>query len=342
MTESTEPAKRHFYQAIGIVEGQLDIDGVQGQLLIGKATYPASSSPKTRLKHQPGQSQHFKVYPNVQGGRLTFNVINIVNEAPPVFTLKGCWEIHHHEPRFVIYRNPLQSKNSGLLSIPLSLDWDHAPPPDGQFWELEAALNGSQFTVLKTNGPFTPPRKAIPSQDWVKAPKADLAKQPVAPPRLKAQGAAPPAPPAIALPPATSLTIQEIRDMATPAKVQLTCKLNQVPAYRDRPDKQVEFFLSDGNDRIFTVRMKPKLFKKLIDHGYEQWVAAITGELGPATETGFELLNPTIQMFEKKTPVDAPTEQANAPSTASNLPSDKAAQGSAVKRKNLLDGVRMK
>jgi hypothetical protein len=119
-------------------------------------------------------------------------------------------------------------------------------------------------------------------------------------------------------------------------------QLNQVLVYRDLPDQQVEFFLSDGNARIFTVRMKPKLFKKLIDHGYEQWVAAIAGELGPTTETGFELLNPTVQVFKKKTPADAPTEQVNSPSTASNPPSDKAAQGSAGKRKTLLDGVRMK
>jgi hypothetical protein len=339
MTESREPAKRHFYQAIGIVEGQLDIDGVQGQLLIGKTVYPAITSPKTRSKHQPGQTQRFKVYPNVQGGQLTFNVINVVNEVPPLFTLKGCWEIDHHEPRLVIYRNQLQSKNNGLLSIPLSLEWEKAPPPDGQFWELEAALNGNQFTVLKATGPFATPPKALPAQDWVKATKADRAKQPVAPPRLKAQGTLPPV---IAPPLATSLTIQEIRDMATPAKVQLTCKLNQVPASRDLPDKQVEFFLRDDNNRIFTVRMKPKLFKKLIDHGYEQWVAAITGELGPATETGFELLNPTVQVFEKKAPAEAPTGQVNAPPNTSNPSSDKAAQGSVGRRKNLLDGVRMK
>jgi hypothetical protein len=336
----TEPAKRHFYQAIGIVEGRLDIDDVQGKLWIGKTVYPALSSPKTRLKHQPGQTQLLKVYPNVHGGQLTFNVINIVNEAPPFFTLKGCWELHHPDPRFTIYRNQLLIKNNGVFSIPLSLNWENASPPDGQFWELEAALNGSQFTVLKATGPFTPPPKAIPAQNWVNASKVNRAKQPVAPPRLKAQGTVPPA---IAPPLATSLTIQEIRDMATPAKIQLTCKLNQVPAYRDRPDQQVEFFLRDGNDRIFTVRMKPKLFKKLIDHGYEQWVAAIAGELGPATETGFELLNPTIQVFEKKAPAEAPTGQVNAPSNTSNPPSDKAAQGSTGRRKNLLlDGVRMK
>ena len=57
--------------------------------------------------------------------------------------------------------------------------------------------------------------------------------------------------------------------MATPAKISLTCKLNQLPAHRELPDKQIEFFLNDGGDRIFTVRVKPKMFKKLTDHGFD-------------------------------------------------------------------------
>jgi hypothetical protein len=43
------------------------------------------------------------------------------------------------------------------------------------------------------------------------------------------------------------------------------------------------------------------MFKKLTDHDFTDWVAAITGEIGPATETGFELVNASIQVFEKKT-----------------------------------------
>ena len=89
--------------------------------------------------------------------------------------------------------------------------------------------------------------------------------------------------------------------MATTAKISLTCKLSEVPKHRELADKRIEFFLQDGeSDRIFTVQMKPKLFKKLTDHGFADWVAAITGEIGPATETGFELVNASVQVFERK------------------------------------------
>jgi hypothetical protein len=48
--------------------------------------------------------------------------------------------------------------------------------------------------------------------------------------------------------------------------------------------------------------VKPKVFKKLEDAqaNYPQWVAAIAGKMGEATETGFVLLEPNIQVFEKK------------------------------------------
>ena len=82
----------------------------------------------------------------------------------------------------------------------------------------------------------------------------------------------------------------------------MTCKLHQVPAYRELPDQRIEFFLSEGASPVSTVRIKPKLFKKLTHHGYEHWVAAISGDLGEATETGFELQNIAVQVFEKKPP----------------------------------------
>ncbi|MGB8698018.1 MAG: hypothetical protein WCD18_01255, partial [Thermosynechococcaceae cyanobacterium] len=182
-------------------------------------------------------------------------------------------------------------------------------------------------------------------------PKGTVKEQPPAKPPTQA----PPVHPA-----APELTIQEIRAMATPAKIQLTCKLNQVPAHREFPDKQIEFFLNDGSDRIFTVRMKPKMFKKLTDHGFENWVAAISGELGPATETGFELMTPSVQVFEKKAPPDAETGNEAAPPKESKSPSEKAtasatarpqppkaetqkaeAKTPADKRKRLLQGVRL-
>jgi hypothetical protein len=100
------------------------------------------------------------------------------------------------------------------------------------------------------------------------------------------------------------LTAQEIREMAIPTKIQITCKISEVPPFRELPSKELEFFLADG-ERVLTVRMKARLFNKLTNHGFHKWVAVISGELGPATETGCELVNPSLQVFEKKPRGDA-------------------------------------
>jgi hypothetical protein len=42
---------------------------------------------------------------------------------------------------------------------------------------------------------------------------------------------------------------------------------------------------------------------------YPQWVAAIAGKMGEATETGFVLLEPNIQVFEKKPKEAKPAEE---------------------------------
>jgi hypothetical protein len=132
--------------------------------------------------------------------------------------------------------------------------------------------------------------------------------------------------------------------MATPTKISLTCKLSQVPAHRELPSKQVEFYLQDGeSERIFTVQMKPKMFKKLTDHGFADWVAAITGEIGATTATGFELVNAAVQVFEKKPRGESEAgaqEKAVAQKPAAEVQlSEKNEVG---KRKNLLNGVQMK
>lgn len=94
--------------------------------------------------------------------------------------------------------------------------------------------------------------------------------------------------------------MKTVQQAATPAKIQVICKINQFPEYYIRPDKNYDLFLRDDMGRIFTTCVKPKVFKKLSTHGFESWVAAITGDLGAPTHSGFELLNPAVQIFEKK------------------------------------------
>ena len=246
MTESIDQSKHHIYQAIGIVEGILEINEGQDHLIIEERVYPATTKKKTRLKHLPGQTQNFRVYPNLWERQLAFKVIHVTDKPPGLFTLKGCWESREDGPRLVVYRN---RSGVGALSVPVTLDWKDAPAPNGQFWQLVAELSGTQFTVLEAVGPFEPPKKAVRQQH---SPMVQDLEQRVAlpPPIPKAKSkpavkaATLPTIPAQAQPsaPALPLTIQDIRAMATSAKISLTCKLSEVPKHRELADKRIEFF----------------------------------------------------------------------------------------------------
>lgn len=323
MSEKSQPRK---YQAFGTVEGVLNLKAKHSTLLVGDIAFPIILyiPKKVRKFHLPGQVQRFCVFPGALHGKPALQLLKIVKTAPNGLKLKGCWEERWGVPYLVVYRNSLESPTDKVLRVLVPIDWENAPPTDGQFWELQAEIQGEQFKVIQAEGPFKPPKKATRYQ-----------------PRPKTT-------PETAVTP-TPLTLEEIRDMATPAKVQLTCKLNQVPAHRQLPDKKIEFFLSNASDRIFTVRMKPKQFKKLLNHGYENWVAAITGDLGEATATGFELVNPALQVFEKKAS-SKPAEQEQTPSQASSgtsaavpkPPTSEVLEKPASQRKNLLDGVTLR
>jgi hypothetical protein len=318
----TEP-QQHFYQAIATIEGILTLDASNSSLSAGGSDFPVIVAKKVRQSHKPGQVQCFFIYPMYKRGQPAFKINNIVARAPEPIIIKGCWELNNNSPCMVVYRNALIHGHDKNLKNVFPVVWENAPEADGQFWELEVEVRDGAFAVTRAEGPFDPPPKA--TEFILPQPKA-----PKDPPKLAAN------PQSFAPTSIKPLTPQEIRAMATPAKIQVTCKLNEVPKHRELADKQVEFFLQDGeSDRIFTVRMKPKIFKKLTEHGFTEWVAAITGEIGPATETGFELVNAAVQVFEKKArEVDA-------------VPNEKAGDGyekgeGVSKRKSLLDGVKMR
>jgi hypothetical protein len=318
----TEP-QQHFYQAIATIEGILTLDGSNSSLSAGGSDFPVIVAKKVRQRHKPGEVQCFFVYPMYKRGQPAFKINNIVARAPEPIIIKGCWELNNNSPCMVVYRNELIHEHDKNLKYIFPVVWENAPDADGQFWELEVEVRDGAFTVTCAEGLYDPPPKAtefmLPQPKAPKDPPQSVAKpQPSAPTSIK------------------PLTPQEIRAMATPAKIQVTCKLNEVPKHRDLVDKRVEFFLKDGeSERIFTVHMKPKIFKKLTEHGFTEWVAAITGEIGPGTETGFELVNAAVQVFAKK------AREADA------VPNEKAGDGNEKgegvgKRKSLLDGVKMR
>ena len=90
--------------------------------------------------------------------------------------------------------------------------------------------------------------------------------------------------------------------MTVQGKLELTIKINELPAISSKDKNGWITFNLDCDSRIFTATVKPKVFKKLEDAqaNFPQWVAAIAGKLGNPTENGFVLDEPNIQVFEKK------------------------------------------
>lgn len=91
-------------------------------------------------------------------------------------------------------------------------------------------------------------------------------------------------------------------------KLEITIKITELPQATAIENGWQRFDV-DCDGRIITMVVKPKVFKKLTDAqaNYPQWVGAITGKMGEATEDGFVLLEPSIQVFEKKPKADAAT-----------------------------------
>jgi len=100
--------------------------------------------------------------------------------------------------------------------------------------------------------------------------------------------------------------------MTVTGKLEITIKINELPAIASTDKNGWITFYLDCDGRIFTATVKPKVFKKLQDAqaDFPMWVAVIAGKLGAATEDGFSLDEPNIQVFEKKPKEAKPVEVA--------------------------------
>ncbi len=90
--------------------------------------------------------------------------------------------------------------------------------------------------------------------------------------------------------------------MSTSGKLEITIKINEFPADTKTVENGWKEFDLDCDGQLVTVKVKPKVFKKLeqAQENYPMWVAAIAGKMGTLTETGFVLEQPSIQVFERK------------------------------------------
>lgn len=90
--------------------------------------------------------------------------------------------------------------------------------------------------------------------------------------------------------------------MPTPGKMELTIKINSFPTSAQTVENGWKQFDIDCHGTVVSVTVRPKTFKKLeqAQEQYPMWVAAIQGNMGEATDKGFALIQPSIQVFERK------------------------------------------
>jgi hypothetical protein len=90
--------------------------------------------------------------------------------------------------------------------------------------------------------------------------------------------------------------------MPITGKLEITIKINEFPVDAQTVENGWKQFDLDCDSQIVTVKVKPKVYKKLEDAqaNYPMWVAAIAGKMGESTRDGFILDQPNIQVFERK------------------------------------------
>ncbi len=100
--------------------------------------------------------------------------------------------------------------------------------------------------------------------------------------------------------------------MSTPGKMELTIKINEMPADVRTVENGWKEFDLDCDGQLVRIKVKPKVFKKLeqAQENYPMWVAAIAGKMGEPIAGGFALDQPNIQTFERK-PKEAKIEAAS-------------------------------
>jgi hypothetical protein len=112
--------------------------------------------------------------------------------------------------------------------------------------------------------------------------------------------------------------------MRVPGKLELTVKINQPPQSVTTVNQTSKRFDVDCDGMVVSITLRQKPYKLIEDAiaNYPQWVAVISGKLSQKRPNAIELLEPSIQVFERK-PKAPPAEPAVAADTAEPIPPKK-------------------
>lgn len=205
--------------------------------------------------------------------------------------------------------NTWSGKKQDKRLEPLNLEIEGFLPSEalGQFWDLDCCRDGQKLVMEDAHLVEAVPLHLLEPIKAETQSRNDSPKRTKTAPKLETKKANAPQ---------QVKTTQFTGDiMPILGKMELTIKINEFPAAVKTIENGFKQFDVDTGDRIVTIAVKPKVFKKLeqAQETYPQWVAAIAGQMGEMTDKGFVLKEPSIQVFEKK-----PKESKEAAPTVAN------------------------
>lgn len=96
--------------------------------------------------------------------------------------------------------------------------------------------------------------------------------------------------------------------MSTPGKLELTIKINALPADVTTDKNGWKAFTLDCDGVPVQVRLRPKMWAKIeaAARDWPLWIASITGRMGKRSGEGFAMEEPAVQTFERKPKPEVP------------------------------------
>jgi hypothetical protein len=90
--------------------------------------------------------------------------------------------------------------------------------------------------------------------------------------------------------------------MPIPGKLEVSIKINQVPTDVTTDKNGWKRFRLDCGGRPVDVALRPRMWNKITEAAaqWPLWVASITGTMGASVGQGFVLVEPAVQVFERK------------------------------------------
>ncbi|MEZ5671155.1 MAG: hypothetical protein R3E08_01785 [Thiotrichaceae bacterium] len=85
-----------------------------------------------------------------------------------------------------------------------------------------------------------------------------------------------------------------------PCKLEVVLKVTALPSLVRTVKNGWKQFIINGDGQRIRVKVRPKAWRKLYQVSQQQhtWTALIKGSMGNSLHNGFEILNPSVQIFK--------------------------------------------